>query len=61
MNELRNACLLVASLWLAACTTVIEATGDVAVAAVRLPFRVAHAAVDAATGKDESHGHTGSR
>jgi len=61
MSEFRNACLLVASLWLAACTTVIEETGDVAVAAVRLPFRIAHAAVDAATGKDESDGRAESR
>ncbi len=61
MNEFRNACILVASLWLVACTTIIEETGDVAVAAAKLPFRVAHAAVDAATGKDDSHTHGESR
>jgi hypothetical protein len=61
MNEFRNACILVATLSLAACTTLIEETGDVAVAAAKLPFRVAHAAVDAATGKDESHSHEQSR
>ncbi len=61
MIRLRTACILVASLWLVACTTLIEETGDVAVAAVRLPFRVAHAAVDAATGKDESQAQAESR
>jgi hypothetical protein len=30
MNESRNACILVATLSLAACTTIIEETGDVA-------------------------------
>lgn len=38
--------------------TIIDATTDAAVAVVKIPFRIGHAAVDAAMGRDEAdHDH----
>lgn len=48
--------LLAAGLSLCGCVSTVEKAGDIAVAAVEIPFRAAHAAVDAASGKDHSHG-----
>ena len=42
--------------------TIIDATTDAAVAVVKIPFRIGHAAVDAAMGHDEEdhdHEHDG--
>lgn len=51
----RHMVLLVAGLPLCGCVSTVEKAGDVAVAAVEIPFRAAHAAVDAASGKDHEH------
>lgn len=56
MRMLRAAALLAALTTTAGCVgTIIDATTDAAVAVVKIPFRIGHAAVDAAMGRDEDH------
>lgn len=56
MRALRHAALLAVLTLNAGCVgTIIDATTDAAVAVVKIPFRIGHAAVDAAMGRDEDH------
>lgn len=58
MNKfrLRHGALLAMLTLNAGCIgTIIDATTDAAVAVVKIPFRIGHAAVDAAMGRDEGH------
>lgn len=58
MRRLRHAALLAVLTLNAGCVgTIIDATTDAAVAVVKIPFRIGHAAVDAAMGRDEDHDH----
>lgn len=56
MRTVRHAALLAVLTLNAGCVgTIIDATTDAAVAVVKIPFRIGHAAVDAAMGRDEDH------
>lgn len=56
MRTYQAAALVAALVCNAGCVgTIIDATTDAAVAVVKIPFRIGHAAVDAAMGKDEDH------
>jgi|LNFM01.1.fsa_nt_gb ABC-type Zn2+ transport system substrate-binding protein/surface adhesin len=61
MHSIKILVLAGACLTLSGCVgTIIDATTDAAVAVVKIPFRIGHAAVDAAMGHDEDdheHGH----